>query len=76
MDCTKTKCNFKCWTFIICATISLIILITGIMVLTDLLVSDKSYWTGILSLVIGVWIPSPKFPMKASVVDNEESPLV
>lgn len=46
------------------------------MVLTDLLVSDKSYWTGILSLVIGVWIPSPKFPMKASVVDNEESPLV
>lgn len=55
-----------------CCIISIIILITGILVLTGIVESDNSYWTGIVSMVIGVWIPSPKLPLD-QIVNTEDA---
>lgn len=75
MDCSKTNCNFKCWTFVMCALLSLITLIIGLLVVVGVIDSDPKYWTGVISMILGVWIPNPKLHFDKTEYDSEKRTL-
>ena len=60
MDCARNRCNFECWSFVMCITISFILLLASLTVMLGAVEGDKSYWSNFLTLIIGLWMPNPK----------------